>query len=301
MTVPLKSTLGRIKKGSTTYAAKNLSLSYETVGEQSLHSGLQIPTNVRMAGVQIPVMAFQMYAADAYTAFGWLLASTATVVGYFANLVGAIVDSGSTHTSVALSASPANAVMCTHVDSWSVTEGGEWIANCKSYFFSADGDADPVLMTVGSVAMPSLSAMPVIHGLGVFSPNGTALPGITGASYQSGLGITIQRTDGLRYATGGAPSGMKPVIMIEHADPITLLNLLGSAGLAITSTTTLTFLKYLTSGALSASGQKTITLAANYGFMRPKPATVENGQLFKGGCEILLASSDGVTHPAAVS
>ncbi len=301
MTAPLKSTIGRIKKGATVYAAKNIALNYEVVGELTPHSALQLPTNVRVAGTQVPVMSFQMYAADAYAAFGWLLTSTATVVGIFANLTGAIVDSGSTHTSVGLQTSPANAVMCTHVDSWSVSEGGEWVANCKSYFFSADGAADPVLMTVGSVALPSLTAMPVVHGIGPFAPNAVALPGVTGYSYQSGLSISIQRTDALPFATGGANSGMKPIIMVEHADPISLLNLLGSKGLPTSGATTLDFLKYLPSGDLTATGKKTITIASGYGYMRPKAASVENGQLFKGGCEILMASTDAVTHPAVVS
>lgn len=301
MTVPLKSTVGRIKKGSTVYAAKNLALNYETVGEQSPHSGLQLPTNVRIAGAQVPVLSFQMYFADAYAAFGFLLGSTATVVAYFANLTGAIIDSGSTHSSVALAASPAGAVMCTHLDGCSVSEGGEFVASCKSYFFSADGDADPVLMTVGSEALPALTAMPVIHGIGVFSPDAVALPGMTGFGYQSGLSLTIQRTDGLRYATGGAPSGMRPIASIEHADPISLLDLLGSEGIPTSASTTITFLKYAPSGQLIDTGKKTLTIGSGYGFIRPKSASVEHGQLFKGGCEILMASTDGVTHPLGVS
>lgn len=300
MTTPLKSTLGRVKVGATVYAVKNIALNYEAVGDQSIHSGLQMPTNVRIAGAQIPTVSFQMYFADAFAAFGLTLTSPAATEFYFANLVGAIVDTNSTHQKVGLQSSPSGAVMCTHIEGWSVSEGGEWVADCRAYLFSADGDTDPVLVTP-SVALPALTAIPIIHGIGVFTPNAAAAPGMTGSRYTSGLSLNFARTDGLRYATGAAPSGFKPNIRIEHADPLSLLNLFGSGGIGITATTTLTFLKYLTSGKLTATGQKTVTIAAGQGFIRPVPASVENGQLFKGGCEILLASTDGITSPLAVS
>ncbi len=190
--------------------------------------------------------------------------------------------------------------MCSHIEGWSVSEGGEWVADCRSYFFSVDGDADPVLLT-GSQALPSLTAIPVINGIGVFSPNASALPGMTGHRYQAGLSLTIQRTDGLRYATGAAPSGFKPMIRIEHADALGLSALLGSEGIEISASTTITGLKYLPSGKLSATGKKTLTIASGQGFIRPVAASVEHGQLFKGGCEILLASTDGITNPVGVS
>lgn len=300
MTTPLKSTVGRIKLSTTVYAVKNITLSYEAAGDQSNHSALRMPTNVRIAGAQVPTVSFQMFAADALAAFGLDLTSTATFEAYFANLIGAIVDSSSTHTKVGLQTSPSGAVCCSFIDGWSVSEGGEWMCDVRAYFFSADGDTDPVKQT-SSVALPALTAMPVIHGIGIFTPNAVALPGMIGNRYQSGLSISIQRTDGLRYATGGAPSGFKPIIRIEHADPIGLAAILGSEGVEISDTTTLTFMKYLTTGKLSATGQKTITTSAGRGFIRPVAASVDNGQLFKGGCELILSSSDGVTHPAVLS
>jgi hypothetical protein len=296
MTAPRKATAGRILVGSTTYAARNLSLEPEVSIAASNHSGQQMPSGQRVAGAAPPRLRFDMFGADAYAAFGLTFANIATLKAYFALTSGGVVTAGSTHIEVT---KDADAVVSAHIDSWSVDEGGEWVATVVAHYFSDDGSTDPVVINE-DVALPSLTAQPALHGIGVLTVNGTALPGMTGCSYQSGLSLSFQRTDGLPYPTGGIVAGFNPVLAVAHADPIELATVLGTDGVAITSTTTVSLLCYLAAGgALSASGQKVITIAT--GYVRPSSAGASHGDLARGGCEILGTSTNGATHPFAVA
>ncbi len=296
MTAPRKATVGRVLVATTTYAVKNMSLDPEVVIAASQHSAQQMPSGQRVAGSQPPKLRFDMYAADAIAAFGLTFAAVSILEATFALTSGGVITAGSTHVKVAKESA---SVVSAYIDSWTVDEAGEWIATVMATFFSGDGSTDPVVVTE-SVALPALTAQPALHGIGVLTINGVAYPGMIGSSYQSGLSLTFQRTDGLPYPTGGIVSGFNPVFQVRHADPIGLALALGSNGVAISSITTITMLRYLAAGgALSVTGAKTITFGA--GYVRPSSGGGAHGDLAKGGCEILATSANGTTHPAVVS
>jgi hypothetical protein len=296
MTAPRKATVGRILAGTTTYAAKSLSLEPEVSLAASNHSGQQMPSGQRVAGAAPPRLRFTMYADDAIAAFGLTFANITTLKAYFGLTSGGVFTAGATHTEVSKEAS---AIVSAWIDSWSVDEGGEWMATVIAVFYSADGSTDPVAIDE-AVAMPALTAQPALHGIGLLTINGTARPGMIGCNYQAGLSLVYQRTDGLPYPTGGIISGFNPGLTIPHADPIGLAVLLGSDGVAIASTTKVELYRYLAAGgALSATGKKTITIAT--GYVRPSAGGGNHGDLAKGGCEISGTSSNGATHPFAVT
>ena len=171
------------------------------------------------------------------------------------------------------------------------------LAEVHIAFYSDDGSTDAITRS-SNVAFPAVDAIPEEHGIGILTVNGSVINGVTGISYEAGLGFAFQRTSGLPFITGGIPSSFQPTLDIEIQDGDAVEAVLGSLGVKIASTTTITLQKYLNS-ALTATGQRTITIAA--GFVTPQPAGGAHGNHFKGGIRILGASSNGSTHPFAVS
>jgi len=297
MPAPDKATTGRVLVGATTYAARNLMVEQAAVVAQSLHSGLQMPTNLRVAGAEVPRLRFDMFLDDALDAFGLTYAEVTTLEAYFAKTSSGVVQSGSVHVKYG------KFTGCTigaHIESFGVDEGGEAIATVCAYFFSDDGANDPVARTA-SVALPALTALPEVHGIGVLTINGTARAGMTGCRYAANLSLVFQRTDGLPYPTGGVVSGFSPVLTIAHADPVALSSIITSKGVAISSTTSVTLQKYTAagSGVLTTTGQKTITVAA--GYVSPVAFGGGHGDLVRGGCEIRGVSTNGSAHPFTVA
>jgi hypothetical protein len=292
-----KSTAGRIKIATTILPTLDIEQLDSVDASQAGHSALMQPTNVLVAGAAPPGVRCKMPFAAAFGVFGMGLTSYATtdvVEAYIANIIGASVDSASTHTKYA---KPSGFTACAWIDDFDVSEGGELLATVVMQFYSDDGINDPCPPT-NNVAFPALSAIPENHGIGTLTINGTAYEGVVGASYRSGLAIEYQRVDGNPYPTGGAPSGFSPVLSVQTADPVTLRAAVGRRGIAIASSTTLQFRKYL-NDVLSATGAKTITIAS--GYVRPSGAQGRHGGLYKGGIDILGASSNGSTHPFAVA
>jgi hypothetical protein len=220
--------------------------------------------------------------------------ATATLT--VANVTGAIIDAGSTHSAYGISAGCA---ACAYIDSFDVAEGGEAIASVVVRYYSDDGENDPITKTE-NVAFPALSASALHHGIGPLTINGTAYAELTGYSYQSGYAFAAQRVDGLPFPKGETQQGGQPVLSCTVADPTALFALLGNRGVGIGSTTTAVLYAYTApSGAMTASGAITLTIGA--GFVRPVQISGAHGELVTSGCEIMATSSNGAAHGIAIS
>lgn len=293
----LHKTAGRLKIAAAVLPVIDIKEDLNIVIDQSIHSALQQATNGMVAGVDLPGLRITMPFDIAYSTFGLSPTSyaAATVIeGYLANIVAGTIDSASTHHKWAKTAL---CTACAWVNTFSGQEGGEIIAEVVVVFYSTDGDLDPITRTLNN-AYPALSAIPANHGIGVLTANAVAYDGVIGLRYAANLSMSIQRVSGHPFPTGSIPSGMKPMLSIDFSDPTTLAAVLASIGVKITSTTTLTLLKYANS-ILSATGKKTLTIAA--GYVRPTPGSGKHGDLFKGGLDILISSADGITHGIVVS
>jgi len=292
----LHKTPGRIQINTAVLPCLDLQRVNGIAAQQSKHSALLHPTNVAVAGAELPMLKATMPFAIAFDTFG--LGTTAytsvAVEGYIANVIAGVIDSSSTHVKYARETGSS---ACAWIDSFRVQEGGICTAEVMIAFYSDDGDTDPLTRT-GSQALPALSAIPEEHGIGVFTLNTAALDGVVGISYSSGLSFTTQRVSGNKFMTGAIPSGFEPVLEIEIQDADAVEALLGSIGVKIASSTTISMLKYLNS-ALTVTGARTITIAN--GYVAPQAASGAHGAHFKGGVRVLGASSNGTTHPFAVS
>ncbi len=290
-------TPGRLKLASAVMPCVDLKLDRLVMAQSSPHSALRMPTNVLVAGAELPMIRATMPFKVAHTALGLInnpFLAAGVVEAYIANVIAGAVDSNSTHIKYAKTT---NCTACAWIDSFSVTEGGEVLCEVLIALFSTTGDVDPITRT-GSLAFPALSAIPENHGIGIFTANGSALDGITGIGYQSGFQLSVQRTSGHKFITGGVPSGFKQVLTIEHQDADAVFAALGGVGAVIASTTTVTLQKYL-NDVLATSGQLTLTMAQ--GFMHAAPAGGRHGEHFKGGVIVMPSSSDGDTSAIAVA
>lgn len=299
MAAPKKSTAGRLKIGSNILPTTDLNYEVQVDAQHARHSGQLMPSNVMVAGVGVPTIRARMPLDAALDEFGLgtnAHGSSDTVEALFLNVVGGKVDSSATHVKYAKSTS---CLATSYIASFDVSEGGEAIAEVVIHFWANDGDTDPITDT-GSIDATgyALSSQPNNHGIGTLTINGTAFDGVTGVSYQAGIDFAVQRTDGKPFPTGGAPSGFQPVLAVQLADPVTLQATLGSIGVSESSNVVVTLKKYANS-TLSATGQITLTIGA--GYIRPLTFGGPHGDLARGGCEILGASTDGSTHPIAVS
>jgi hypothetical protein len=290
-------TPGRLKLGTIVLPVVDLREDIVVAADQALHSGLQQPTNVLVAGVDVPALRCTMPLAAAYAAVSLIqtaYAAGTAVEGYLANTVGGVIDSASTHVKFAKTTL---CLACAWIDTFQGSEGGEILAEVMVCFFSTTGALDPITRSEAN-ALPALTAIPDNHGIGVLTLNGDTLGSPTGVRYASGLQLTAQRTAGLPFPTGAVPSGMKPVLSLELADMATVRGILGSTGLPISSTTTFTLQKYANS-ILSVTGQKTLTIAQ--GFARPSAGGGRHGELWKGGLDLLISSADGSAHGMVIS
>lgn len=290
-------TPGRLKLASTVLPCTDLKFDRLMVTEGSPHSAQRHRTNVLVAGAELPMLMATMPFKSAQAVLGLVnvpYLAAGVVEGYIGNVVAGVLDTNSTHIKYAKST---NCFATAWIDSFSVQEGGEALAEVHIAFFSVDGDTDPITRTA-TVAFPALSAVAENFGIGVLTLNGTALDGVTGISYQSGFALAVQRVSGHKFVTGGVPSGFKPTITVEHQDADAVYAALGGDGATIASTTTLTLQKYA-NDVLSTTGQLTLTFTQ--GFVYAQSAGGRHGEHFKGGVMIVPSSSDGDTHPVAVS
>jgi len=292
----LHRTPGRIQINTAVLPCLDLQRVNGVAAQQSKHSALLHPTNVAVAGAELPMLKATMPFAIAFDTFGLgtNVYTSVAIEGYIANVIAGVIDSSSTHVKYARQT---DAKACGWIDSFRVQEGGICTAEVMLAFYAGDDDVDPLTRT-GSQALPALSAIPEEHGIGVFTLNGAALDGVVGISYSSGLSFATQRTSGNKFFTGGIPSGTEPVLEIEIQDADAVESVLGSIGVKIASSTTISMLKYLNS-ALTATGARTITIAN--GYVAPQTASGAHGAHFKGGVRILGASANGSTHPFVVS
>ncbi len=290
-------TPGRLKLAAVVYPCIDLKVERVVMAAQNLHSALRMPTNVLVAGAELVMIRATMPLKAAHGALGLVntpFLAAGVVEAYIANIVAGGVDPLSTHIKYAKSTS---CTACAWIDSFAVQEGSEALCEVLIALFSTTGDVDPITRTA-TLAFPALTAIPENHGIGIFTLNTAAIDGIVGISYQSGFTLSVQRTSGHRWITGGVPSGFKPVLTLEHQDGDALFVAITGQGVTIGSTTTVTLQKYL-NDVLATSGQMTLTIAQ--GFVHTVPAGGRHGEHFKGGVVILPSSSDGDTHPIAVS
>ena len=292
----LHKTAGRIKIGTTVLPVVDIREEINVAIDQSILSGLAQAINGMVAGSDLLTLRFTMPFDTAYTQFGLQVTgyAAATVVeGYLANVIAGVIDSGSTHHKWAKTT---NCTACSWIDSFSVSEGGECLAECVIAFFSVDGDTDPITRTLNN-PYPALTALPNNLGIGVFTLNTTSYDGVLDIKYAANLSMSVQRVSAHPFVTGAIPSGMKPMVSIGFSDPTTLAAVLGSIGTKIVSATSITLRKYANS-TLSATGQRTLTMT---GYVRPTAGSGKHGDLFKGGVDIYITSPDGIAHGMVVS
>jgi hypothetical protein len=261
-----------------------------------VHSGLAQSQQVLVAGTDTPTLTVRTPLSRALTVLGFVPVAMATATLTIANVTGAIIDSGSTHSSYSISS---GCSACAYIDSFDVSEGGEAIASVVVRYYSDDGINDPI--TKGdTAAFPALTANALHHGIGPLTINGTAIPELTGYSYQSGYAFSAQRADALPFPKGETQQGGQPVLSCTVADPTALFGLLGNRGVGIASTTTAVLYSYApVGGLLTATGAITLTIGA--GFVRPTQISGAHGERVTSGCDIMATSSNGATHGIAVS
>lgn len=292
-----RSQIGRINLNGTVVDVRNIEIDMGSNVSTQRHSGLTEATNALVSSAVISRISFTTSLSTALDAIGLGVTEYSAlddVEAVLANMVGASIQAGSVHTKYS---KEAGALASAFIDSIEAQEGGEATASVFIYYYSDDGDTAPLEQT-GSVAFPALTAVPTIHTIGPFTFNGSLIDGATGFSYQSGLTLSFQPTDGKIFITGAFVSAFDRRISVAASDPIGVTAVLDLVGKKITSTTSVVFFKS-DNDIPTASGAKTFTIAA--GFVQPSSASGSQGDQFTNGVEIIPVSTDGTTIPIVVS
>lgn len=295
-----RSTVGRFTGTFTTdktYDVRNIDVSRGANVTTSQHSGLPENTGAAVTSAVASRVTFDMGVGQALDVLGLgktEFGTSDTAEFVLGNITGGSIDSGSTHTKWNKAT---NALATAYIEGFSVSEGGEGVANCVCWYWSADGSSVP-LEDTGSSAFPTLTTVPDIHTVGPLTVNGSQIEGVTSISYSSGISIAGVVTDGLMYAQGGYPTSFDRRISVSVIDPVGVETALGDDGVKIASTTTVVL--YKTNNDIpTATGAKTLTIAA--GYVAPTSFSGTHGGAVAGGCVIYPTSSDGTTVPIAIS
>lgn len=296
-------TVGRLQLvnggGNDVIAVLGASIDYADITSFQNHSGLEHATNLLRTGAQVPMVRVTCYFKDAYDILG-LNGSVLTSGEWVLELAqtsAAVVDSGSTHTHYS---SATGVETLAYIDSMRVSETEAATCEVVLMPFSADGTTDPITTTASNSALSALTAIPAIHSVGPVTLNNTVYDGLKGITYNSGMQVTVAgHHDGNPYITGGTRAGQQPTITVEHDDPVTLETILASIGAAISSTTKVRLLKAPASGVLTTSGALDLTIGT--GYIGVQTAQGAHGERFTTGIVLRGVSSNGSTHPVAVS
>ncbi len=296
-----RSTVGRITTQiddtPTTIDCRNIAVDQGANITTQQHSGLPEVTNALVSSAVPPRLSFDTSLKTALDTFGYGISeyeAGKTLEAVVGNLIGASIDTNSTHTDWGMQAA---ALASAWLDSWTVSEGSDAVASMVARYWSGDGDLAPLKGT-DDVAFPALTAVPEIHSIGPVVINAVELPGVTGISYASGLTLGEVATSGKAYPEGGYPTSYDRRFTIQCSDPVAVLAALGDIGTKITTTTTITLYKSA-NDILSATGASIHTIAA--GYVQPQTASGDHGDQFTGAIEIIPVSADGTTIPIVVS
>ena len=292
-----RSTVGRFNANGTVVDVRNIEVQQGANIATQQHSGLVEITNALISSAVQSRISFDTSLSTALSTFGLGMTEYAAVddvEAVLGNLIGASIDSANTHTKYA---KEATALASAYIESFNVAEGAEATATVVVFFHSSDGDTQPMEEDT-NVAFPALSSIPEIHTIGPFTLNATAVPGVTGYSYQSGITLNFQATDGKVYTTGAFPTSFDRRIGITSSDPLSISALTDIIGVEITGTTTVVL--YRSDNDIpSATGAITLTIAN--GYTQNQTSSGQHGDQFTGGAEIVPVSADGTTIPIAVS
>lgn len=292
-----RSQIGRVNLNGTVVDVRNIEVDMGAVVSTQRHSGLVQPTNALVSSAVVSRISFQTSLSTALDEIGLDIveyAAVDTVEAVLGNMVGASIQSGTVHTPFT---KESTALASAYIDSIDAQEGGEAVASIMVYFYSSDGDTAP-LEEGATIAFPALSAVPVIHTIGPFTFNGSVIPGATGLSYQSGITLTFQPTDGKVYVTGAFRSAADARITVSNSDPLGVTAVTSLIGATISSSTSIVFYKS-DNDIPTATGAKTFTIAS--GYVTPSALSGSQGDQVTGAAEIILISSDGSTNPIVVS
>lgn len=291
-----RSTVGRFNANGDVIDVRNIDVQMGVNLQTIQHSGLVEVTNALVSSALTSMISFDTSLSTALSTFGLGITEYAAgddVEAVLGNLIGATIDSNDTHTKYG---KEADAICSAYIDSFDVSEGGEATARIMVYFHSDDGSTAPMELTE-NVAFPALTAIPAIHTIGPFTLNATAVPGVTGYSYQSGITLNFQATDGLIYTTGAFPTSFDRRISVTSSDPLGIQEITAITGVEITGTTTVEL--YLSDNDIPSSGTGALTLTIANGYTQTQSASGQHGDQFTGGAEIVPVSSDGTTIPIA--
>ena len=277
---------------STTLATQGLQLSPEVALDAFRHSGNEF-ASVLVAPGAAPRIRFSTPFKAAFDLIGLKVLKVTTLGVYLAKFVDALRLTGSAR-SYSLNGA---AVGFAYITGASVAQQGILMADVEIILLSIDGTTHPLSVSDAGT-LPTLASQPALHTLGGTTINGTTIAGVESVTIDLGPQIEARVTDGALYPTVCSYLGGAPMLMGEHADPVTLLTTLGLLGVAASSNIVQYFREYNASTGLTGTTGLSLTIAA--GKIVPEAQSADNLAMAKTGFRVQPLSSTS-THPFVIA
>lgn len=287
--------LAPAKLNSTVVPVERVGFSPGVIANPHQHSGNEYPTLVAIPGAT-PRITLTIPFRAAYDVLGLGISALTGFEVYLAKFGSLTRLATSTHTKWALTTDCTAAAIITGA---SVNQDGLLMAEVEVYPLSNNGTTHPLTRTDNN-AMPTLSAQPTLHTSGPLSINGTVIPGVASYGIDLGQRLEVQRTDGALYPLLAVRVDAAPKLTATHADPVTMINALGSLLGANISSNVVAYFRQLATSGITDTGATAVSITVASGRVLPLEVTSAQGQVATMGLEVHGLSSSA-THPFAMS